>query len=91
LCPLERDNLNHSSTHASITTAIYIPENRLCRREIAGKYKTMASGICIAVVILTWVVQRLRLALSKGPNKVDVSPLHLRTETGPFSEALCVL
>jgi hypothetical protein len=29
----------------------------------------------IAVVILTWFVQWLRLALSKTPNRVGVSPL----------------
>jgi hypothetical protein len=32
-------------------------------------------------------VQRLRLALSKGPNKVFPTP-HLRTETDPVSETL---
>jgi hypothetical protein len=31
----------------------------------------------------------LRLALSKGPNRVGVSPTHLRTETDPVSETLC--
>jgi hypothetical protein len=36
---------------------------------------------------VTWVVQWLRLALSKGPNWVGVfSSLHLRTETDPLSE-----
>jgi hypothetical protein len=30
----------------------------------------------------------LRLALSKGPNRVGVSP-HLRTETDPVSETSC--
>jgi hypothetical protein len=30
----------------------------------------------------------LRLALSKGPNKVGVFPPHLRTETDPVSETL---
>jgi hypothetical protein len=33
----------------------------------------------------------LRLALSKGPNTVGVSPPHLRTETDPVSEMLCFL
>jgi hypothetical protein len=33
----------------------------------------------------------LRLALSKGPNKVGVSSPHLRTETDTFSETLCFL
>jgi hypothetical protein len=33
-------------------------------------------------------VQWLRLALSKGPNRVGVS-LHLRTETEPVSETSC--
>jgi hypothetical protein len=39
--------------------------------------------------IFCWV-QRLRLALSKGPNRVGVSP-HLRTETDPVSETSCFL
>jgi hypothetical protein len=30
----------------------------------------------------------LKLALSKGPNRVGVFPLHLRTETDPFFETL---
>jgi hypothetical protein len=33
-------------------------------------------------------VTGLRLALSKGPNRVDVSPTHLRTETDPLSETV---
>jgi hypothetical protein len=33
------------------------------------------------------VVQWLRLALSKGPNRV--SPTRIRTETDPVSETLC--
>jgi hypothetical protein len=33
-------------------------------------------------------VQRLRLALSKGPKRVGVSP-HLTTETDPVSETSC--
>jgi hypothetical protein len=33
----------------------------------------------------------LRLAPSNGPNKVDVSFLHLKTETVRVSRALCVL
>jgi hypothetical protein len=31
----------------------------------------------------------LRLALSKGPNRIGVSP-HLRTETDPVSETSCL-
>jgi hypothetical protein len=31
---------------------------------------------------------RLRFAFSKGPNRVCVSPSHLRTETDPVSEML---
>jgi hypothetical protein len=31
----------------------------------------------------------LRLALSKGPNRIGVSP-HLRTETDPVSERSCL-
>jgi hypothetical protein len=30
----------------------------------------------------------LRLALSKGPNRVYVFPLHMRTETDPVSQTL---
>jgi hypothetical protein len=33
----------------------------------------------------------LRLALSKGPNRVCVFPSHLRTDTDPVSETLCFL
>jgi hypothetical protein len=33
----------------------------------------------------------MRLALSKGPNRVGVSPPHLRTETDPVSETMCFL
>jgi hypothetical protein len=36
-------------------------------------------------------VQWLRLALSNGPNRVGVSPSHLRTETNPVPETLCFL
>jgi hypothetical protein len=43
-------------------------------------------------VNLTEFVQWLRLALSKGPKRVDVfSPFHLRTETDPVSETSCFL
>jgi hypothetical protein len=34
------------------------------------------------------VIELLRLALSKGPNRVGVSPPHLKTETDPVSETL---
>jgi hypothetical protein len=37
--PIETANLKHWPTHPSITAAIYIPETRLCRREITGKYE----------------------------------------------------
>jgi hypothetical protein len=37
---------------------------------------------------LDLLVQWLRLAFSKGPNRVGVFP-HLRTETDPVSETLC--
>jgi hypothetical protein len=37
------------------------------------------------------VIQWLRLALSKGPNRVGVSPPHPRMETDQFSETLCFL
>jgi hypothetical protein len=36
--------------------------------------QNLVSSIYVPVVILTWVVQWLRLALSKGPNRVGVSP-----------------
>jgi hypothetical protein len=39
---------------------------------------------------MTGVIQRLRLALSKVPNRVG-DPPHLRTETEPVSETLCIL
>jgi hypothetical protein len=37
-----------------------------------------------------WETRRteLKLALSKGPKRVGVSPLHLRMETDPVSETL---
>jgi hypothetical protein len=38
LAPLERANLNDRTTHFRFTTGISIPETRLCRREITGKY-----------------------------------------------------
>jgi hypothetical protein len=37
------------------------------------------------------IVQWSRLALSKGPNRVDVSLRQPRTETDPISETLCFL
>jgi hypothetical protein len=33
----------------------------------------------------------MRLALSKGPNRVGVCTPHLRTETDPVSEKVCTL
>jgi hypothetical protein len=36
-------------------------------------------------------VQRLKFALSNGPNRVGVSPSHLRTETVPVSETFSLL
>jgi hypothetical protein len=45
----------------------------------------------MAIVNLTWVGHSLRLALSVGPNTVVVSLHHLRTETDPVSETLCLL
>jgi hypothetical protein len=47
----------------------------------------MVSGVYIASVS-DMGVQWLRLALSKGPNRVGVS-LHLRMETDPVSEMSC--
>jgi hypothetical protein len=46
--------------------------------------------------ILCWVHQKELISitgpdLSKGPNRVCVSPPHLRTEIDPVSEALCFL
>jgi hypothetical protein len=39
---------------------------------------------------MTWVVQWLRLVLSKGPNRVGVSSPQLRAETNSVSETLYV-
>jgi hypothetical protein len=41
-----------------------------------------------SLVFLTWIVQWLRLARSKWPNRVGISP-HLRTETDAVSETSC--
>jgi hypothetical protein len=38
LSPSERGNLNHWTVHVGRTTAVQIPETRLCRREKMGKY-----------------------------------------------------
>jgi hypothetical protein len=38
LSPLERAYTIFWTIHGSITTAVQIPETRLCRREIMGKY-----------------------------------------------------
>jgi hypothetical protein len=54
-------------------------------------WQTLISGIYIAVVILTQLVQWLSLALSKGPNWAGILPPHLRTEADPVSETLCSL
>jgi hypothetical protein len=35
---LERGNFNHWTTHVRFTTAIEIPETRICQREITGKH-----------------------------------------------------
>jgi hypothetical protein len=35
---LEKANLNHWTAHVGITTAIKIPETKICQREITGKY-----------------------------------------------------
>jgi hypothetical protein len=43
----------------------------------------------IPVFTLTWVVQWLKLTLSEGPNRVDVFPPHMRTETDAISKMLC--
>jgi hypothetical protein len=47
------------------------------------------SGIYLAVVILTWVIQWLTFTL-RDPTEY-VSPTHLMTETDPVSETLCSL
>jgi hypothetical protein len=36
--PLEKANFDYWTTHFNITTAIQIPEVRLCQREITGKH-----------------------------------------------------
>jgi hypothetical protein len=38
LDPLERSNLNHWTTPVRFTKATYLPETRLIRKEITGKY-----------------------------------------------------
>jgi hypothetical protein len=38
-----------------------------------------------------FLVQRLKLALSKGPNRVSSPSFYLRKETDPVSETLCFL
>jgi hypothetical protein len=62
---------------------IYIP--------IISLQQSLISGIYIVSVIMTCVVQWLRLAFSKGPNKLRVFPPHMRTETEPVSETSCSL
>jgi hypothetical protein len=47
-------------------------------------------GVYIAVVILTWVDLRMRLALSMGHSGAGVF-IHSFTETNPVSETLCSL
>jgi hypothetical protein len=37
------------------------------------------------------VIQRLRLALSKGPKRIGVFPPHLSTEADAISETMCSL
>jgi hypothetical protein len=84
LGPLERANLNHWTTYFHLLFLV----SGLCMI-YHNFYRTSLIGI--AVVILTQVVHWLRLALSNGPNRVGVSPPHLRTETYPVSETLCSL
>jgi hypothetical protein len=36
-----------------------------------------------------WDIRKLRLAFPKGPNRVDVSIPHLKTETSPVPDTLC--
>jgi hypothetical protein len=57
---------------------------------VSSLWQSLVLGIYIAVVILTWVVQLLRIALSKGPNTVRVSP---SAEEGnrSSSKTLCFL
>jgi hypothetical protein len=35
---LKKANISHWTSHVRFTTAVYLPETRLLRREIAGKY-----------------------------------------------------
>jgi hypothetical protein len=46
----------------------------LYRSPVISLPQSLVSSVCAAVVILQWVVQSLRLALSKGPTRVGVSP-----------------
>jgi hypothetical protein len=43
----------------------------------------------VSVLIFLVMLTLLRFALSKGPNRIGVSP-HLRTETDPVSETSCL-
>jgi hypothetical protein len=58
----------------------YYPSNETDRLTVGRKLTSTSSS--------TLVVQWLRLVLSKGPSRVDVS-LHLKTEIDKVSETLC--
>jgi hypothetical protein len=76
-------SLSFRSVHASSQFLLHI--------FLLSPFTSLVSGIYIAVVLLTWVVHWLRLALSKGPSWIDISPPHQRMDTDPFSETLCSL
>jgi hypothetical protein len=39
LGPLQNANLNHWTSHASVTTAMQEPENKLCLRDVTQEYE----------------------------------------------------
>jgi hypothetical protein len=86
LCPLKRADVNHWTTPISITTwdqALSKADNKVII------WQSVVSGNYMAVVVLTGLVQWVRLAL-RGLTEW-VFPTHLRTETDPVSERLCCL
>jgi hypothetical protein len=48
-------------------------------------------GFCLKLGLLETAGPITDISLSKGPNRIGVFPLHLRTETGWVSETVCFL
>jgi hypothetical protein len=59
-----------------------------CLKHLWGYYTVLTMVYNTQRYWVSGPVQWLRLALSKGPNRVGVFP-HLRRETDPVSETLC--